>query len=348
METAKRLFRWTLTLGMLVLLVLAARTVDWSASWSAVRSASLPLLIAASVVNVISLIAKGAMWWMFLRPVGVESLGLALRATVAGSALNNILIANGGEAARVMFVSRRSGVANSAVLAGLAMERLFDILGYVLMLVGAAYLLHLPDAIMAWRTAAVVVLGILAVLLVIMLRWSARSAASPKIGAASTMRIARLRQFLGRFIGSVARMITPSRVVIAIALSMLSWVCQVATYHLTAMSVRFPITVAGSVTTVITENLGFLVRATPGNIGVFQLVYALTAGMLDLSADKAVAVAFLIQTLQVIPITLLGMLLAPEFVLRRSAPKQDVLAIDEYRPRLDATAAGSRRRARRR
>ncbi|HEX6967155.1 MAG TPA: lysylphosphatidylglycerol synthase transmembrane domain-containing protein [Gemmatimonadaceae bacterium] len=345
---AKRLFRWALTLGMLVLLVVAARTVNWSASWAAVRSASLPLLVAATVVNVISLLAKGAMWWMFLRPVGVASLGLALRATVAGSALNNILIANGGEAARVMFVSRRSGVSNSAVLAGLAMERLFDIVGYVLMLVGAAYLLRLPDAIEAWRTVAVVALGILAVLLVVMLRWSARSGAPARIGATSTMRLARIKQFLGRFVGSVARMVTPARVAVALVLSMLSWVCQVATYHLTAMSVRFPITVAGSITTVITENLGFLVRATPGNIGVFQLVYALTAEMLGLSPDKGVAVALLIQTLQVVPITLLGMLLAPEFVLRRSVPRQDVHPVEEYRPRLDAPTAGSTCRARRR
>ena len=347
METAKRSLRWTLTIGIVVLLVVAARSVNWTATWTGVRSASLPLLIAASLVNGISLIAKGAMWWMFLRPEGVQSLGLALRATVAGSALNNLLVANSGEAARVMFVSRRSGTPSSAVLAGLAMERLFDVLGYLVMLVGAAYLLRLPDAIREWRTVAVVVLAILGVLLALLLRWSRRAATETETSIASTTRMPRLRRYLGRFTSSVARMVTVPRFAAALTLSMASWVCQVATYHLTAVSVHFPITVAGSVTTVITENLGFIVRATPGNIGLFQLVYALTAGMLGLSADNGVAVAFLIQALQVIPITLLGVLLAPEFVLRGSVTGQRMRPTEEYRPRLDAKAADPKRRARR-
>lgn len=315
--TARRAGRWGVTLVIVVLLVLGARTVDWSASWAAVRGASLPLLLAASLVNLVSLLAKGAMWWMFLRPVGVASLGLTLRATVAGSALNNLLVANTGEAARVLFVARASGAPSSAVLAGLAMERLFDALGYITMLVGAAYLLHLPTAVSRWRTPAALALAILGLLLVVLLRWGSRSVASSSVAPIARGRRARLRQHVGSFLRSVARMVTVPRFSAAMALSMLSWICQVATYHLTALSIRFPITTAGSVTTVLTENLTFFVRATPGNVGVFQLVYALTAGLLGLSPDRGVAVALLLQTLQVIPITVLGMLLAPKLVLGR-------------------------------
>ncbi|HEX5436508.1 MAG TPA: lysylphosphatidylglycerol synthase transmembrane domain-containing protein [Gemmatimonadaceae bacterium] len=352
-DALKRLGRWLLTAAILVLLVLGARTVNWAASWRALRGASLPLLLAASAVNVVSLMAKGTMWWMFLRPVGVRSLALALRATVAGSALNNLLVANGGEAARVVFVSRASGSPSAAVLAGLLLERFFDILGYILMVVGAAYLLRLPQAIEQWRGVALAVLAALTVLLLLILRWSVRTTAAPSRHTASIARIARIRRSVSRFVRSVASMVTIPRIVAAIMLSMLSWVCQVATYHLTALSVQFPITVAGSTTTVITENLGFLVRATPGNVGVFQLVYAFTAGMLGLSADKGVAVAVLLQALQVVPITILGMLLAPEFVLRRRAPRLDLTPPDgSYRPSFDVPgadvpAAGPTRRARR-
>ena len=61
------------------------------------------------------------------------------------------------------------------------------------------------------------------------------------------------------------------------------------------------------------------VRATPGNVGVFQLVYAVTAHTLGLSKDAAVGVALLLQTIQNVPVTVLGAILAPDLLLRRGA-----------------------------
>lgn len=57
-------------------------------------------------------------------------------------------------------------------------------------------------------------------------------------------------------------------------------------------------------------NLSFVVRLTPGNVGVFQLLYALAATSTGLDKDSAVAVAFLISLIQYIPITIIGLLLA--------------------------------------
>ena len=64
-------------------------------------------------------------------------------------------------------------------------------------------------------------------------------------------------------------------------------------------------------------NLGFALRATPGNVGVFQVLYALTAAAFGMDKDQAIAVAFLIQAQQIIPVTLLGVALAPEFIFKR-------------------------------
>ena len=63
-------------------------------------------------------------------------------------------------------------------------------------------------------------------------------------------------------------------------------------------------------------NLGFALRATPGNVGVFQAAYAATAVAFGVDRDQAIAVAFLIQAQQIIPVTLLGVALAPEFIFK--------------------------------
>jgi len=101
-----------------------------------------------------------------------------------------------------------------------------------------------------------------------------------------------------------------------------NWGTQIASYHLTAIAAHFPITLAGSITAMLLVNVGFLVRATPGNVGVFQLVYAVTAQAMGLSADAAVGVALLLQVVQNGPVTVLGAALAPELMVaaRRKKP----------------------------
>src|SRR5262245_9254978 len=101
-----KLVRFALTLVILAGLVLFARTVNWGATWQRITEADPLILVAAALVNLLSLALKGVRWWVFLRPVGAPSLRMALKATVAGAGLNNILVANGGEAARVIFVAR--------------------------------------------------------------------------------------------------------------------------------------------------------------------------------------------------------------------------------------------------
>jgi uncharacterized protein (TIRG00374 family) len=310
--TRKRLLHGAITVIMLVLLVLYARTVDWRAAWNAIGTASVPILVIATVTNLVTLGAKAVTWWIFLRPIGARSLGLSIRATAAGAGLNNILIANTGEAARVLFVTRAAGVRSSAVLAALALERLFDLIGYVILLVGGAFFLPMPPELARFRGAAAVALLAVFVLFALLLRPAPAASAT---AAVPTSAVGRARAYLGRFMSSVRDIVTVPRLLAALALSMLNWGGQLATYHLTAVAVHFPITITGSLAAMLAANVGFLVRATPGNVGVFQMVYAVTAEALGLSKDAAVAVALLLQTLQNVPTTLLGVALAPDLVL---------------------------------
>ncbi len=309
---AKKALRWIFSVAMLVAVVLYGRTIDWTTAWAAIRSASWPILLIATLANFITLGAKAVTWWIFLRAVGVPSLSLAVKATVAGAGLNNILVANSGEAARVVFVTRASGAPGAAVLAALALERLFDLIGYIVLMASAAYFLPMPHEVERWRFAAVGVLLGIVVLFGVLLR------RSPGIAAATVHPatiVGRVRTYLDRFMVSVRNILTLQRICLAMLLSLLNWAAQIATYHLVAVAAHFPISIVGSVTTLITANVGFLVRATPGNVGVFQVVYGVTAQALGLNKASAVAVALLLQLIQNLPVTLLALAIAPDLLL---------------------------------
>jgi len=255
-------------------------------------------------------------WWVFLRPVGAHSLGLALRATFAGAGLNNILVANGGEAARVVFVARSAHVPSERVLATLALERLFELVGYAVLLALAALFLEHPPMLRGARPLALLALVGMGVLMTYLVRHPKAPLSAPEETGAGT-RFGRARAYLARFAGTIAQVSTVPRFGAALLLSVVGWALQVATYHLTARAAGFPIPLVGTLAALLAVNLGFALRATPGNVGLFQFLYAATAAGFGLDKEAAIAVAFLIQTQQILPVTALGVALAPEFIFRR-------------------------------
>jgi uncharacterized protein (TIRG00374 family) len=315
-----RYIRWLLTGAIVVFLIVFARTIDWAAAWSSIRHASLSLLLLAVGVNFLSIVIKGIRWWMFLRAAGSPSLALSLRATIAGAGLNNVLVANGGDAARVVFVSRATGIPGSTVLATLALERLFDPVGFVILIVFGVVAYTLPPALERWRIPAEIALAIIAVLI----GWFLYSARHAKHGDAAKAK-AEEPNFWGRFKGfmigfavSTRSLSTGPRFFAALILSLASWACQVLTFKFAADAAHVPMSMAASIATLIAINLGLVIRATPGNVGFFQFVFALTAEPFGIGRNDAIAVSLLIQTLQIIPVTLVGVALAPEFILKRS------------------------------
>ena len=309
-----RILRIGFTVLILVMLVLFARTVDWANTWAAIRSASPTLLLAAALVNLLSLAVKGVRWWVFLRPIGVRSLWLALRATFAGAGLNNVLVANSGEAARVIFVSRAAHVQSAPVLATLALERLFELIGYIVLLVGALSFLSLPHEIERFRPLAWIGFIVMMALLVYLVRRPPREVqeAPPEAGWRG-----RFKAYIQHFLHTLAGISTGPRFIAALVLSVVSWGLQVATYMLTAKAAHFHLSTVGTIAAIIAVNLGFAIRATPGNVGLFQVLYAVTAAAFGMNKDQAIGVAFLIQTQQILPVTILGVSMAPEFIFKR-------------------------------
>jgi uncharacterized protein (TIRG00374 family) len=326
-----RLLRLGLSAIIIAALIVFARNVNWHDTWHSIVKADWRLLALAALVNIASLVVKGVRWWIFLRPIGSPSLWLAIRATFAGAGLNNILVANGGEAARVVFVSRAAQVPSAKVLATLALDRLFELMGYVTMLALSISFLALPPSLTRTRPFAWAVLIAMAALMIYLVR-RPKSISEPVVGSAESWR-GKLANYFRHFGSAIGGISTGSRFAVAMALSVGGWALQVVTYALTAQAAHFDLPLVGTVAAILAVNIGFALRATPGNVGVFQGLYALTAAAFGLDKDQAIAVALLIQTQQIVPITLLGVAAAPEFIFKRQ--KTEHADVDDRRPRAD-------------
>ena len=314
-KAATRLVRLVLSLLIIAGLVRFARTVDWHATWQTIRNADRTLLLAAAGLNLLSLTLKAFRWWIFLRPVGANSIWLALKATFAGAGLNNVLVANGGEAARVVFVARAAHVKSAKVLATLALERLFELIGYIVLLALSVSFLELPPVLARTRPVAWVALVCVVALMIYLIRRPERAEGAAAVTVVGWR--ARFSAYMQHFMHTIGGISTGPRFIIALLLSVGVWALQVWTYSLTARSAHFAMPLVATVAAILLVNLGFAARLTPGNVGLFQGMYALAAVAFGLDKNEAIAVAFLIQAQQIIPVTIIGVALAPEFIFKR-------------------------------
>ncbi|HUR00601.1 MAG TPA: lysylphosphatidylglycerol synthase transmembrane domain-containing protein [Gemmatimonadaceae bacterium] len=338
----KKGIRLAISAAILVFLIIFARTIDWHAAWQSMRHASLPLLAAAIGVNILSVLIKGVRWWLFLRPIGITSLPLAVRATVAGAGLNNVLVANGGDAARVVFVSRVSGVPSSTVLASLALEKLFDPIGFVMLLVFGVLVFELPAQFERWKIPAEILLVVIVLLLAFFVYATRHIKPEfvPERRARARTFPGRVRAYLVSFGQTAGRLATGPRFLAAMVLSLLSWGCQLWTFDLAASAAHVPMPLAASLACLLGINVGLIIRATPGNVGFFQFVYALMAGQFGIARNDAIAISLLIQTLQILPLTLLGIVLAPEFIFKHGRNDLETVAVEKEIEREKASHTG--------
>lgn len=288
-------WRWILGVAVIGLVAYAASRVDWRSAAHVLARASLPFLAAGVAANGGSLVLRGIRWWIFLRPVGARSVALAIRGAIVGSGFNNFLVANGGDAARAVFVARATGVSVSSVLATLALDRAFDPLCFVLLLFAATFAVALPPAFANARVGAGVVLVAAAIALLALLR-------APRLGRAGVA-VAGWRAHLRRFSLQVRSLVTAPRVAIALLCSMAVWLLQLIEYAMVANALDIGLPFTGSVAAMLLINAGLVLRATPAGLGYFQFAYAIAVSRFGVATDAAVATALLIQVVEIVPVT---------------------------------------------
>ena len=320
----RHVLRGALLVVAVLLVARFARSVDWRETLRALHGASVPLLVLATVVNLASLAVRGARWALFLRGAGVHDTTLALRAATVGSGLNNVLPASGGEAVRVLLVARESGVARSRIAASVVLDRGIDALVFLALLALAPHVVPLPGMLQRWGRIAGIVLAVATVVLAPLLVRAARRRRLDEVTAPEALpegapALARVRATLASFSRALGEIAGARRLAPAFVISLVSWSLQLATYHFAARAAGLHATPVASGAALLAVNLAFFVQVTPGNVGVFQVIYALVMSAFGLPQGRAVAVALMIQAIQVLPVTALALVLAPDWARRREA-----------------------------
>ncbi len=243
-----------------------------------------------------------------------------MKATIAGAGLNNVLVANGGEAARVVFVTRATGLPSAKVLATVALDRAFDPVGFIALLVWGFLAFQLPSEVERFRIPAIVA----AIVILIVLVWLSVKASKPIENEIAGVAVStsshwkdKARAWLKELGTSMGHLLSGPRVIPIVLLTFLAWLSQLVTFALAASAAHISLPWSASVVALLLVNLSLVIRPTPGNVGLFQVAYLFAIADYGVTKEKAIAISLLIQTIQIIPVTIAGIALAPEFIFKR-------------------------------
>ena len=265
-------------------------------------------LVLAGTVGFVLL--KSARWRLLLgSPPELGVLRLA-QPVLAGLALN-ALVPHAGEFVRALALQRGSGRAASAVLSSIVAERLFDLLGVLILGVFALAGLPVPHALVAAVRLLALVAAVLAAGVVLAL-------AAPRTvhALAATLGGAlpgRARAWLLRQVGAALAGLEPVRSLAISAkvfgCSLLQWLAVALCVYGSAGVAGFSPSLAATCLVVVGIVVAFLLPNAPGYTGSVQVAFRYALQPLGVAEEAALAASLVYQLLMVLPTIVVGLAL---------------------------------------
>lgn len=268
------------------------------------RLAGTNLWAALSVVLLMAVLftVKGVRWWIIVRSEARVSVLSCIRLHFVSVFLNAFIPLRGGDVARGLLLARESGIGRAQALGTVALDKLFDMICLVVLVVPLLFLGGLPDWI-RWPPVATVGLAIvmLAAGLVLRIRLRRREGDSEK--ARWIVRV------LAGFARGFDSALSPGPAAVCLVLSIIQYAILVATMALGLASVGITPDMGTSILSLLAVQFAAGVPLTPSSAGTMHgaIVAVLVAVGTDPETGMSAAVVY--HAAQTIPILLFGVIL---------------------------------------
>ncbi|RME29282.1 MAG: UPF0104 family protein, partial [Deltaproteobacteria bacterium] len=296
--------------------------VDWPALFATLSRIRLPWVAVSAVILLGEFAIRALRWQVLLRPLGTPTrVGDLFAAQVIGAAANILLPLRAGEVAKPLVAARRTGHRFSAVVATAVMERVYDLLGMVFVLVLMVLVLPGGDAALPeserqlvvnlklygglFGAAATIAMAIFFALA------TRRSVARATFARIVTLAPAPLRaRLLGLFDGFVAGLGNsrdPRGLLQAGLLSVAMWVNGAVAIFLLFQAFDMDLPFGAACFTGVAIALTVALPQAPGFVGVFHVAIEKTLLLWGQSATPAKGFAIVFWAISFLPVLGVGL-----------------------------------------
>jgi glycosyltransferase 2 family protein len=293
--------------------------INWSESWRYVRSADIPLLVLSALTATLIFALRVPRWRIILpeRPGYRLPFKSLFEAIIIGQMMTNVVPGRAGELARPYALWRKEKVPFSTGVASVVVDRVFDGIVVLLLLLVAMLDPTFPQgatlngrsiASFAMLGTVGLIVGLTGLFVLVIFPAAFIKAAR----AIARLIIPKLEEpaagFLERFAAGLTILRDPKRFLLAFMWTVIHWLVCAASYWIgfRAIGLEAPFMAAVFTQTLIV--LAVAIPQAPGFIGTFELVAFLGLSVYGVPKEIATAWAIAYHVASYIPVTILGLI----------------------------------------
>ena len=290
-----------------VAMILAFRGADIHVVWKAIEAVDWRLAFLGFLSVGLGIAAVASRWWLLFYPDHERRSWLNLvRGVIVGQSVNLLLPARLGEVARIYFTGLAERISKTRVLSTIIVERVTDTAAMALGIV----ILVLTMSVPVWMKNSGITFVILAIGVVVV------AGALSLWGEAVVSHFERTRRIGHRIIAGVRATLTAFHSLRswrvsagAGALAVLILGCSVLTNYLLIAAMGIHVPMIASLFLLIVLRVGAAPPSLPGRLGVFHYLVVLALSFFGVDRSLALACAFLIYAVVVLPVLACGIIL---------------------------------------
>lgn len=284
-----------------VFLWLAVRGVSFEDVWQALSAAN-PWLVLLSVPFLLAIILFQGLRWRALIGDGAH---VPRRTYVAlgwfGLGVGTVVPGRPGDVVRAVWFGRIAHMPVARSLASVGVDRAFDVITLVIILLACLPFVDHPD----WLRALAIVGGVIALALLAVLIgawWAAHRSSRGRQLIDSYSQGNWIKRQVSALVQGMATMDHLWQVAEVVAWSFATWASWTVGAWLIAQSMALGVSIGGALFICGVMGLGAAIPSSPGQIGTFQWLAVVSMAVLGVARADALAFSVLLQLVILIPV----------------------------------------------
>ncbi len=290
---------------------LALTGVHPERSWHALRTSEYLWLLPALLALALAMAARALRWRSLFAPGRRPPLGAVGNAMMLGYLYNNILPARPGEVARVVTLSRRSAAQPVEVAGTAALERLYDVVGILIIFFVAAP--WLPSV--GWLGPAAIAAGVLALAIVtVAVALAVFGDAAVRVVLRPLRRLPRVsEQRLERTVEELSHGLSglrhPGVALLGLWWTIAAWMFTAVVAYVVGLAFHLNLPFASGVLVTVAIVLAMILPSAPAALGGFEGAVLLAQKVYGLPRSTVLSYALVLHLVNFLPFILVGVIL---------------------------------------
>jgi glycosyltransferase 2 family protein len=311
-RTGVRLLLSLVTVAVTVLFAyIAFSGINLTLAWHALRTSNYWWVLASLVAFGLGDLTRAMRWRSLFARGRRPPPGVVTNAMMVGYLYNNIMPARAGEAARVVVLTQRSDTAPVEILGTVVLERIYDVLGILVLFFAAEpWLPHV-----SWFGTAAIAAIVLAVLIASAAMVLAIYGDRPlrvllrPLGRFSLFSGERLEHTLDELVHGLSGLRHPTLALEAFAWTIVSWLLTALCAYFVTVAFHLHLPFACGILVAVAIGAGMILPSSPAAVGVFEGAALIALKAYSTPHSSALAFALVLHLVNFVPFVLVGVLL---------------------------------------